>query len=66
MNMGKKDYKITITDTFIYNVEVAASSKNEAIEKAKKMYGTDGYLGVADGFSFDKSQYKAEIVNTQT
>ena len=58
-----KDYRIKITETYAYEVEVKANSQKEAIQKAKEHYenAKDGYAGVADGTTFESVRFKTTI-----
>ena len=57
-----KKYNIEIFDTFKFNLEIEANSKQEALEKAKEYYKSDesrdGYLHVADGLSYYETKFK--------
>lgn len=58
-----KSFQVKVTQTFVYDIEVEANSQREAIEQAKYLYENavdinDGYLGVADGNSYDGVKFK--------
>lgn len=55
-----KDYKVKITERYAYEIEIKAKSQKEAIKKAKEYYenADDGYVGVADGTSFEGVKFK--------
>lgn len=52
------NFKVKITDSFAYEIEIKAKNKNEAIKKAKEYYENvdDGYVGVADANSFESTK----------
>lgn len=53
-------FLVKITELYSYEIEVDAKSQSEALKKAKEYYENivDGYVGVADGNSFEKAKFK--------
>ncbi|BAO04834.1 uncharacterized protein CBO05P1_115 [Clostridium botulinum B str. Osaka05] len=53
-------HKIKITETYVYYIDIEASSEKKALEKAREYYETteDGITGVADANSFEKVKFK--------
>lgn len=62
----ERKYNVTITETYCYNVSITASSKKEALAKAKAYYANensdceDMYVGVADAISHEKTTFKID------
>lgn len=56
--MGR--FKIKITETYVYEIDVEASTPTQAIRKAKGHYkeADDGYTGIANSNSFEKVRFK--------
>ncbi|GEM_PF-2744052 len=60
-----KDFKVKITETYTYEIDVKADSQAKALKQAKEYYenANDGYVGVADGTTFEKVQFKISNKN---
>ncbi|MBY6838768.1 DpnD/PcfM family protein [Clostridium botulinum] len=58
--MGK--FKVRITETYVFNVEIEAKSKKEALEKVKKDYDECDESGIYDASatSYDNTKFKVE------
>ncbi|EIF6155358.1 hypothetical protein [Clostridium perfringens] len=56
--MGK--YNIKITETYVFDLEIQATTKKEALEKAKKYYEEcdEKYVFVADALSYEDTKFK--------
>jgi len=54
--------KITITETYSYEIEVNAKTKAEGIAKAREIYDTvpDGLTFTADANSYVKTAFKVK------
>jgi len=52
--------KVCIKETYVYEIEINANTKSDAITKAKKIYKTvpDGYSFSADSCSHEKTTFK--------
>lgn len=53
-------FKVKITQTFVYEIDVNAENKSKALKYAKEYYEKvdDGYVGVASGETFDNVRFK--------
>lgn len=53
-------HKVKITETYVYYINIEASSKKEALEKAKDYYENeeDGCTGVASANSLEDIKFK--------